>query len=257
MDSVAISIGHYVRGHLRELRRFYFFMVELLMTCPQVFRRFSTTADQMFYIGVTSIPLIITTSIFTGAVVAWQMAYQFGDMFPLAYVGMAVGKAVMLELGPILTGMVMAARIGASICSELGTMAVTEQLDAMKCLGLNPYRFLLAPRLMGTMLIMPVLTIISMAVALLGGFAVVYFGKDVTSDMFFFGVRLFYTDWDLLVGVIKSLSFGFLIASFACYFGYYTRDGAEGVGRSTKATVVASMTWILIVTTLLSQFLLI
>jgi phospholipid/cholesterol/gamma-HCH transport system permease protein len=256
LDAIAIAVGKYSRGRLTQVVDFYKFMVELLMACPRVYQNFHLTLEQMYHIGITSIPLIATTSVFTGAVVSWQMAYQFADMIPLSYVGMAVGKAVMLELGPILTGMVMAGRIGAALCSELGTMAVTEQLDAMKCLGLNPFRFLLAPRLMGTMLVMPVLTIISMSVALLGGFAVAHFGKDVTSDMFFFGVRLFYTNWDLAVGLIKSLTFGFLIASFACFFGYYTRDGAEGVGRSTKATVVASMTWILITTTLLSQLLL-
>lgn len=257
MDRVALKVGKYVRSQWETVIGFYRFMVELLITCPQIVRNFHLTVEQMFNIGVTSIPLIITTSAFTGAVVSWQMAYQFADMIPLTYVGMAVGKAVMLELGPILTGMVMAGRIGAALSSELGTMAVTEQLDAMKCLGLDPFRFLLAPRLMGTMLIMPVLTVVSMSVALAGGYFVAHFGKDVTFDTFFFGVRLFYTNWDLVVGLIKSLTFGFLIASFACFFGYYTRNGAEGVGKSTKATVVASMTWILVSTTFLSKFLLV
>ncbi len=162
LDKMAIAVGHYVRGVIMEGIKFYSFMVDLLTACPSVLKNFRNTIDQMYAIGISSIPLVATTSIFTGGVVSWQMAYQFGDMFPLAYIGMAVGKAVMLELGPILTGMVMAGRIGASLCSELGTMAVTEQLDAMKCLGLDPYRFLLAHRLMGTLLVMPVLTIISM-----------------------------------------------------------------------------------------------
>lgn len=256
-DRAAISLGKYVRNQFAELIKLWGFGVELLKSTPLIFMNFHLTIDQMFYIGITSIPLIVTTSVFTGGIVAWQMAYQFADMIPLTYVGMAVGKAVMIELGPLLTGMVMAGRIGAAICSELGTMAVTEQLDAMKCLGLSPFRFLLAPRLVGTMLILPVLTVFSMTVALMGGFAVAHFGKDVTSDMFFFGVRLFYTDWDLAVGIFKSFVFGFIIAGFATYFGYYTTNGAEGVGKSTKATVVASMTWILISSTFISKFLLV
>jgi phospholipid/cholesterol/gamma-HCH transport system permease protein len=135
-------------------------------------------------------------------------------------------------------------------------MAVTEQIDAMRILGLNPFKFLLAPRLVATVLMMPVLTVISMTVAILGGFAVSHFGKDVTWQMYFFGVRMFYNDWDLVMGLFKSATFGFLIASFACFFGYTTTNGAEGVGRSTKATVVASMTSILIFGFLISKFLL-
>jgi len=136
-------------------------------------------------------------------------------------------------------------------------MAVTEQLDAMRILGLNPFKFLLAPRLAAAIFMMPVLTIISMFVAILGGFAVSHLGKDVTWQTFFFGVRLFYNDWDLVVGLFKSATFGFIIASFACFFGYNTSNGAEGVGRSTKATVVASMTSILIFGFLISKFLLV
>jgi phospholipid/cholesterol/gamma-HCH transport system permease protein len=257
LDRLAIATGAYVRGQWAEVLRMFHFGVELLKNTPLVFRNIHLTLDQIYAVGVTSVPLVVTTSVFTGAVVAWQMAYQFADMIPLTYVGMAVGKAVMLELGPLLTGMVIAGRIGSALCSELGTMAVTEQLDAMKCLGLNPYRFLLAPRLVGTVLILPILTIISMAVALLGGFFVAHVGKDVTASMFFFGVRLFYTDWDLAVGLMKSLVFGFIIAGFGVYYGYHATKGAEGVGKATKSTVVAAMTWILISSTLMSEFLLI
>ena len=256
IDKVLIGIGAYVRQKLTLTWDFLVFMVTLLRNCTSAFSLFHLTVEQCFAIGVTSIPLIITTSIFTGAVTAWQMAYQFADMIPLTFVGMAVGKSVMLELGPMLTAMVMAGRIGASMCSELGTMAVTEQIDAMRILGLNPFKFLLSPRLVATIIMMPVLTIISMFVAIMGGFAVSYFGKDVTWQVFMFGVRLFYNNWDMAVGIFKSAVFGMIIASFACFFGYTTTNGAEGVGRSTKATVVASMTSILIMGFLISKFLL-
>ncbi len=199
----------------------------------------------MYAIGITSIPLVVTTSVFTGAVTAWQMAYQFADMIPLTYVGMAVGKSVMLELGPMLTGMVLAGRIGAAMCAEIGTMAVTEQLDAMHCLALNPYRFLLAPRLVATLIMLPVLTILSSFVAILGGYGVSHF-KGISFDLFFYGVRLFYSNADMAVGLSKSLIFGFFIASFGCYFGYMATNGAVGVGKATKAAVVASMIAILI-----------
>jgi len=256
VDRALESIGQYVRSKYTISVDFVAFMLTLLRNCGSAFSLFHLTVEQAYAIGVTSIPLIITTSIFTGAVTAWQMAFQFADMIPLTFVGMAVGKSVMIELGPLLTAMVMSGRIGASMCSELGTMAVTEQIDAMRILGLNPFRFLLAPRLVATVIMMPILTIISMAVAIMGGLAVSYFGKDVTAQVYFFGVRLFYNDWDLFMGLFKAGTFGFLIAGFACFFGYNTINGAEGVGRSTKATVVASMTSILIFGFLISKFLL-
>jgi phospholipid/cholesterol/gamma-HCH transport system permease protein len=211
----------------------------------------------MHRIGITSIPLVVTVSVFTGSIMSWQLAYQFTGMIPLTYVGMAVGKSVMTELAPILTAMVLAGRIGASMCSELGTMAVTEQLDAYNVLGMNPYKFLIVPRITAGIVMLPVLTVLSIFVGLLGGFVVVYLYKDVSFHMFFTGVRLSYKDWDFAVGLIKSVLFGFFISSYACYFGYYTKNGAEGVGISTKATVVFSMTSILIGGFVLSKFLLI
>jgi len=256
LDRALEAIGSYVRGKYTITRDYLTFMLTLLRNTGSAFSLFHLTIEQAYSIGVTSIPLIITTSIFTGAVTAWQMAYQFADMIPLTFVGMAVGKSVMIELGPLLTAMVMSGRIGASMCSELGTMAVTEQIDAMRILGLNPFRFLLAPRLIATVFMMPILTIISMTVAIFGGLGVSHFGKDVTWQVYFFGVRLFYNNVDLLMGLFKSATFGFLIASFACFFGYTTTHGAEGVGRNTKATVVASMTSILIFGFLISKFLL-
>ncbi|MGL1933634.1 MAG: ABC transporter permease [Fibrobacterales bacterium] len=245
LDELAIMLGSNVRGLLGRLYSYFSFIKNLLMNVHMVIFNFHLTVEQMYAIGITSIPLVLTTSVFTGAVTAWQMAYQFADMIPLTYVGMAVGKSVMLELGPMLTGMVLAGRIGAAMCAEIGTMAVTEQLDAMHCLALNPFRFLLAPRLVATLIMLPVLTVLSSFIAILGGYAVSHF-KGISFDMFFYGVRLFYTNGDLAVGLTKSLIFGFFIASFGCYFGYTATNGAVGVGKATKAAVVASMIAILI-----------
>lgn len=250
------SLGEFVRRKWDGILQFLIFIVTLLRNAPGSLQLFHIVLERAYVIGVKSVPLIIMTSAFTGAVTAWQMAYQFADMIPLTFVGMAVGKSVMIELGPLLTAMVMSGRIGASMCSELGTMAVTEQIDAMRILGLNPYKFLLAPRVIATVFMMPVLTIISMAVAIVGGFLVSWLAKDVTWQMYIFGVRLFYTNFDLVMGLFKAAVFGFIISTFACYYGYYTRHGAEGVGKSTKSTVVASMTSILIVGFLISKFLL-
>ncbi len=256
-NRAAESFGHYIRKFVGKVTGYLIFVWELFKNIPGAFSNFHTTVEQMYAMGVTSIPVVFAASVATGCIMSWQLAYQFADMIPAVFVGMAVGKSVMVELCPILTAMVLAGRVGASMCSELGTMAVTEQLDAYKVLGLSPYKFLLAPRLIATVLMLPVLTIISILIGLLGGFAVAYLFKDVSWHVFFYGVRMFYQDWDFVVGLIKAAVFGFFIASYACYFGYTTSNGAEGVGKSTKATVVASMTSILIGSFMLSKFLLI
>lgn len=254
---MASSLGHYVRRCLGTIVSYFQFVWELFKNIPGAFTNLHTTVEQMQGVGVTSIPVVFAASLATGAIMSWQLAYQFGDMIPMMFVGMAVGKSVMVELCPILTAMVLAGRIGASMCSELGTMAVTEQLDAYKVLGLSPYKFLLAPRLIATVIMLPVLTIISIFIGIAGGYEVAHLYKEVSWSVFFYGVRMFYQNWDLVVGLIKATLYGYFIASYACFFGYTTHSGAEGVGKSTKATVVAGMTSILIGGFVLSKLLLI
>lgn len=250
------ALGRAVRKFLSKVFNYILFVWELFKNIPGAFSNFHTTVEQMQNVGVTSIPVVFAASLATGAIMSWQLAYQFGDMIPMMFVGMAVGKSVMVELCPILTAMVLAGRIGASMCSELGTMAVTEQLDAYKVLGLSPYKFLLAPRLIATVIMIPVLTIISIFIGIVGGYEVAHLYKEVSFSVFFYGVRMFYQNWDLIVGLIKATVYGYFIASYACFFGFTTHNGAEGVGKSTKATVVAGMTSILIGGFVLSKILL-
>ncbi len=253
---MAEALGRAVRKFLSKVINYILFVWELFKNIPGAFSNFHTTVEQMQNVGVTSIPVVFAASLATGAIMSWQLAYQFGDMIPMMFVGMAVGKSVMVELCPILTAMVLAGRIGASMCSELGTMAVTEQLDAYKVLGLSPYKFLLAPRLIATVIMIPVLTIISIFIGIVGGYEVAHLYKEVSFSVFFYGVRMFYQNWDLIVGLIKATVYGYFIASYACFFGFTTHNGAEGVGKSTKATVVAGMTSILIGGFVLSKILL-
>jgi len=254
---MAEGLGKFVRRFFRIVVGYLGFVWELFKSIPGAFSNFHTTVEQMQVVGISSIPVVVAASLATGAIMSWQLAYQFADMIPMMFVGMAVGKSVMVELCPILTAMVLAGRIGASMCSELGTMAVTEQLDAYKVLGLSPYKFLLAPRLLATVIMLPVLTIFSIFIGIVGGYEVAHLYKDVSWSVFFYGVRMFYQNWDLIVGLIKAVLYGYFIASYACYFGFTTHSGAEGVGKSTKATVVAGMTSILIGGFTLSKLLLV
>ncbi|MCD6024844.1 MAG: hypothetical protein K0Q91_1760 [Fibrobacteria bacterium] len=240
-------------GGLVSFLRFCFAVFTQL---PRAARDFRPARDQMYQIGITSLPLVGFISLFSGAVAAWQAAYNFADYIPLRYVGSAVGKSVMLELGPVLTAIVVAGRVGAAMAAELGTMAVTEQLDAMKVLNLNPHRFLLAPRLLAALVMLPLLTIFSSVVAILGALAVVTTFRDLPAETFFFGVRLFYADWDLFVGLLKAVVFGGWIALFGCYFGFHSRRGAEGVGRAAMAAVVFANVAILVSGFMLSKALL-
>jgi phospholipid/cholesterol/gamma-HCH transport system permease protein len=152
-DAAAESFGRHIRRFFRTVWNYLLFVWELFKNIPGAITNFHTTAEQMYLTGVTSIPVVFAASVATGAIMSWQLAYQFADMIPMVFVGMAVGKSVMVELCPILTAMVLAGRVGAAMCSELGTMAVTEQLDAYKVLGLSPFKFLLAPRLVATVII--------------------------------------------------------------------------------------------------------
>ena len=254
---MAEGLGRAVRRFLNKVAGYMLFIWELFKNIPGAFTNLHTTVEQMHHVGITSIPVVFAASLATGAIMSWQLAYQFGDMIPMMFVGMAVGKSVMVELCPILTAMVLAGRIGASMCSELGTMAVTEQLDAYKVLGLNPYKYLLAPRLIATVIMLPVLTILSIFIGIVGGYEVAHLYKEVSFSVFFYGVRMFYQNWDLVVGLIKATLYGFFISSYACFFGFFTHSGAEGVGKSTKATVVAGMTSILIGGFTLSKLLLV
>ncbi len=256
LDDRVVLFGRKVLAQMNAVVSFLKFALEMFRNLPSVFRNSRLTVEQMHLIGITSLPLVGLTSVFTGAVAAWQAAYNFQDYVPLRYVGTAVGKSVMLELGPVLTALVVAGRVGAAMAAELGTMAVTEQIDAMKCLNLNPYRFLLAPRLAAAMLMLPLLTIFSSVIAILGALAVVVWFKGLSPEAFFSGVRLFYSDRDLMVCLLKSLVFGTWISLFGCFFGYHSTQGAEGVGRSTMDAVVASNVAILISGFLLSNFLL-
>jgi phospholipid/cholesterol/gamma-HCH transport system permease protein len=219
---------------------------DIFVTLPRVFRSFHLTIEQMLSMGVNSLPLVLITSIFTGAVSSVQAAYQFSDYVPMRYLGTAVGKAVIIELGPVLTALVVAGRVGAGIAAELGTMRVTEQIDALETLALDPTRYLVVPRFVSGIIMLPVLTIFSDFVALLGGLGVAVFFLDVSSHTFLNGVKLFFHLRDLFGGLFKALVFGGIIAIVGCYQGFRTRGGAEGVGRSTTRAVVLSAVLILI-----------
>jgi phospholipid/cholesterol/gamma-HCH transport system permease protein len=256
IHTFAEGLGHVIVRALLTAGGLLKFQWEVARNMPTIFMNFHLVVEQVISLGVRAMGLVAISAIFTGGVAAYQMAFQFADLVPSMYVGMAVGKSVLVELGPILTGMVMVGQIGAAMCAELGHMAVNEQTSAMKVLNLNPYRYLLAPRLAASMLLLPVLNVISSYVAILSAYMVAWAFIDLSWDSYINGVRLFYADWDVIVSMIKSLVFGYILAFFACYFGYHAKNGADGVGEAIKSSVVFAMTAILIANFLISNYLL-
>jgi phospholipid/cholesterol/gamma-HCH transport system permease protein len=218
----------------------------ILLGLPTVFSRLRLTTEQMLLMGVNSLPLVALVSIFTGAVTAVQAVYQISDYVPMRYLGTAVGKAVMIELAPVLTALVVAGRVGAAIAAELGTMKVTEQIDALETLALDPVEYLVVPRFVAGFLMLPILTVFSDTIAVLGGLGVSTLVMHVSPQTFLNGLKSFFKMTDLTAGLLKAFVFGSIISVIGCYQGFKTAGGAEGVGRSATRAVVLSSVLILI-----------
>lgn len=202
--------------------------------------------DQMRRIGVESLPLVIITSIFTGAVTAVQAAYQLRDFVPEAYIGTAIYKSVVIELGPVLTALVVGGRVSASIAAELGTMRVTEQVDALEAMALDPIRYLAMPRVVAALIMLPALTVFADALAIGGGFAISNASLGVTPSTFLNGVRMFFFEGDVFGGLIKAFVFGGIMSLMGCHAGLRAQGGAVGVGQAATRAVVTSCVLVLV-----------
>ena len=213
--------------------------------------------DQMIIIGNKSIPIVILTSFFTGMVSSVQAGYQMeSSITPKWIVGSLVGETMLLELAPVITCLVLAGRIGATIAAEIGTMRVTEQIDALESLSLDPVAYLVFPRMLAALVMFPVLTIIADIFGISGGIIAAMSALDIDSYQFMKGLKTWFKPWDAWYGIIKGLSFGLAITSISCYCGFYAKGGAEGVGKATTASVVNSCIAIMILDYILASLLL-
>ena len=197
-------------------------------------------SPQMLRVGVASVPIALFIATFTGIVMSLQASYTLTGTIPLYFVGVLVSKTMILELGPVLTGLTLAGRVGANISAELGTMRVTEQVDALETLAYDPVAYLVVPRVLAGTLMFPVAAVLAVTVGIASGWVAALQLLDMSSAEFVKGLRLFFEPWDVWFCVIKSVSFGFVVTSVGCFCGLGTRGGAEGVGRSATRSVVAS-----------------
>ena len=186
-------------------------------------------------LGVDSVPIALFIAVFTGIVLALLSSYIFTGAVPLYFVGALVGKTVMMELGPVLTGMALAGRVGASIAAELGTMKVTEQVDALETLAYDRNSYLVVPRVLAATLMFPVVTAFAMAVGVTSGWITSVNLLDLSTPEFFKGLKQFYQFKDIWFGLVKSASFGAAVALMGCLRGLDAKSGAEGVGRVDHA----------------------
>jgi phospholipid/cholesterol/gamma-HCH transport system permease protein len=222
------------------------FLSDVLRSAREVGTWSGLTAVQMRRIGVQSLPIAIFIAAFTGIVLALLSSYSFSGAVPLYFVGTFVGKAMMLELAPVLVGLALAGRVGANIAAELGTMRVTEQVDALETLAYDPNSYLVVPRVVAATLMFPVVVAIAVAVGVVSGWVTAVNLLDLSTTEFVKGLRLFYQFKDIWFGLVKAMSFGLAIALIGCYHGLTTRGGAEGVGRETTTAVVRGVEAILV-----------
>ncbi len=201
---------------------------------------------QMVRVGVESVPIALFIATFTGVVLALQASYTFTGAMPLYFVGTLVGKTMILELGPVLTGLALSGRVGANIAAEIGTMRVTEQIDALEALAYDPVAYLVVPRVLAGAIMFPMVVILANALGVLAGWGTSMALLDMSSPEFLKGLRLFFDPWDVQFSVIKSISFGITVTAVGCSFGFHTRGGAAGVGRATTQAVVISSMIILV-----------
>ena len=207
--------------------------------------RWRATLEQMNTIGVTSLPLVFLTALFTGMVLSLQSAYQLRLFAAEQFTSDLVALSMTRELGPVLTAMVVAGRVGASIAAEIGTMKVTEQIDALRALATDPVRYLVVPRLVAGFFMLFFLTIYADCIGMLGGYLISVFKLGISSHQYIKRSVEILMIKDIMTGLIKAFVFGTVISTVGCYFGFQTEGGAEGVGRSTTTAVVTALVLII------------
>ena len=214
--------------------------------------RFKHIIAQMAHLGADSLLIVSSTLLFTGIVFTLQTAHEFIRFGAESTVGGVVSIAIGRELGPVLVGVVCAGRVGAAITAEISTMKVTEQIDALKVMAVSPVDYLIVPRMLACMIVVPILTIFGDVIGVFGGYLVAVNYSGISQHVFIQSIREFAVTLDLTGGLIKASFFGNVIAVLGCYYGLHCPDGAEGVGIATTKTVVSSIIVIFILNAILT-----
>lgn len=236
----------------------YCLFMKRVFSVPDKWRLFfSRTIGEISKLGVDSIPLVVIVSVFIGAVITIQMEINTSSpLIPAYSVGLATRDIVLLEFSNSILCLILAGKVGSNIASEIGTMRVTEQIDALEIMGVNSANFLVLPKIVGFVLFIPILVVFCMGTAMLGGMFVAYFTDVISVSKFTYGIQASFSEWYVWYGIIKSFFFAFIIASVSSFFGYYVKGGALEVGKASTNAVVTSSILILLFDVLLTKLLL-
>lgn len=235
MDALQ-KIGQYGLLLYRSLRSLYEF---------RTYRQ--NLINELVKIGYESVPIVILTGVFTGAVMTLQTSYQLDIVYvPRSVIGSIVSQSLLIELSAVITSLVLAGKVGARIATELGTMRVSEQIDALESMGFNSVSFLVVPRVLSGLVMFPILYIVASVSGIGGGLLAGVISGALPASDFMLGARQFFFPWDVTFGFLKSFVFGFVITSISCYKGYYVTGGAEGVGKGTTQATVLSCIYVLL-----------
>ena len=239
-------IGIKSTDFIEEVGRVFLLFIQTVKWSLRPPLGFLNILKQMEEIGVRSIPVVLITAISTGMVLALQSYTGFARFNAESLVGTVVALSMTRELGPVLTGLIVSGRAGAAMAAELGTMRVTEQIDALSSMAVNPIKYLVVPRVLAGMVMLPVLVVFADAVGIGGGYFVAVNVLDVNPVVYMRRTTDFLEFVDIFGGLIKAFVFGILISTISCYKGFNAEGGAEGVGKATTGAVVVSMMLILI-----------
>lgn len=236
----------------------YFVLMKRVFSRPERWRVFlRNTIREMDSIGVSSIVIVLIISIFMGAVCAIQMAYNLQNpIIPRYLIGYGTRETMLLEFSSTIVALILAGKVGSNIASELGTMRVTEQVDALEMMGVNSASYLILPKITAFVLFIPILTIFSMAIGIVGGYLAAFGTKGLTPHDYVVGITSMFQPFYVTYSLIKSLVFAFIIASVSSYHGYYTNGGALDVGRSSTHAVVYSSIVVLLFNLILTKLML-
>ena len=236
----------------------YCLFMKRVCTVPDKWKQFfQRTVFEMSKLGVDSIPLVIVISIFIGAVIAIQMQLNINSpLIPAYAVGLSTRDIALLEFSNSILCLILAGKVGSNIASEIGTMRVTEQIDALEIMGVNSANFLVLPKVVGFLVFMPVLVSFCMATTLLGGFLVAFFTDIISVSRYTYGLQSYFVEWYVWYGLIKSLFFSVIISSVASFYGYFVKGGALEVGKASTNAVVASSILILLLDVVLTKLML-
>ena len=246
MTQVLGNIGRVFLSFLAEtgrLSRFCFLTITSIFSRPFYLK---STLNQMVEIGYYSLPVVGLTAIFTGAVLALQSYTGFARFSAEGAIATVVVLSITRELGPVLAGLMVSGRVGASMAAEIGTMRITEQVDALITLSTNPIKYLVAPRVIATVIMMPCLVLIADIIGVMGGYLISVYSLSFSSEVYLQNTFQYLEKMDVISGLIKSSVFGFIISIIGCYSGYNSAKGAQGVGGATTNAVVISSILILL-----------